>query len=264
MNAGATDFPPIWGLFVGTVMVVYAAVEGGYRLGNYRRRLAETEKEATIGPIVAATLGLSAFLMAFTFGLAASRFDARRHMVVTEANAIGTTYLRAGLLPEPPRAEIRRLLTEYVQVRLNAVETGDIDRGMAESSKLHDQLWAHSEKLAEADPHSITAGMFTQSLNEVIDLHSERLLIGVRNRLPIVLWATLYLVALLSMAELGYQEGVSGSRRTLAAPALVLAFSIVILLIADLDRPREGLIRVSQQAMVELLDSWKQSSGTRP
>jgi hypothetical protein len=150
------------------------------------------------------------------------------------------------------------------RVRLKAVETGDVERGMIESSKLHDRLWAHLEKLAEADPHSIAAGMFTQAPNQVIDLHSERVLIGIRSRLPIVLWATLYLVALLSTAELGYQEGVSGSRRTLAAPALAPAFSIVILLIADLDRPRESLNRVSRQTMAELLESWKSSSGARP
>jgi hypothetical protein len=249
-------------MFVLTVVVAYAAIEAGYRLGVYRRRLAETEKETTVGAIVAATLGLSAFLSAFTFGLAASRFDARRHMVVKEANAIGTTYLRAGLLDEPYRSQIRGLLAEYVEVRLRIVETGDVERGLAESSDLHRRLWTHAEKLAAADRQSIMTGLFAQSLNETIDLHAERLMIGVRNRLPVILWLTLYLVTLLSMTELGYHEGITASRRALAAPALVLALSVVFLLIADLDRPREGLIRVSQQAMIDLKDSWAQSGGT--
>lgn len=253
------DYLPLWGLLLANIAGSYLAVEIGYRLGKYRRQISETEKEGTVGPIVGATLGLLAFILAFTFGLAASRYDARRQMVVEEANAIGTTYLRAGLLAEPHRSEIRDLLNEYVSVRLKAVRTGNIERAMSESAVLHSRLWSHAEAVAAKDPHSIVAGVFIQSLNETIDLHAKRVLIGVRSRIPIIIWLALSFITFLSMVELGYHEGMTGSRRSLAIAALVLTFSIVILLIADLDRQREGLIHVSQQAMIELQESWKAS-----
>lgn len=257
------DVLPLWALTLAILAGSYLAVEIGYRLGQYRKRLAETEKEGTIGPIVGATLGLFAFLLAFTFSLAASRFDERRRMVVKEANAIGTTYLRAGLLAEPQRSAIRELLDRYVRVRLEGVQTGNIEQALSESTALHERLWTLAEAAAEKDSHSIPTGLFIQALNETIDLHSERVLIGVYSRIPIIIWLALYLIACFSMAELGYHEGVAGSRRSLAVAALVVSFATVMLLIADLDRQREGLIQVSQQALIELRESW-QSSPQRP
>ena len=89
---GAISWPScLWSWF---------SVECGYRLGKYRRSRHEQEKEAPLGTMVGATLGLLAFILAFTFGLAAARFDTRRQVLLDEANAIGTTYLRAGILPE--------------------------------------------------------------------------------------------------------------------------------------------------------------------
>ena len=99
------------GLFIAILLVVLLSVECGYRLGKFRRSRTELEKDAPVGTIVGATLGLLAFILAFTFGLAAARFDTRRQVLLDEANAIGTTYLRAGMLPE--RGEkIRNLLQE--------------------------------------------------------------------------------------------------------------------------------------------------------
>ena len=103
------DVLPLWGLFLAIVVLVLAAIEGGYRLGSYRHRQSGREKEAPVGAMVGATLGLLAFMLAFTFGMAASRFDTRKQLVLDEANAIGTTYLRAAMLPER-RDEIRALL----------------------------------------------------------------------------------------------------------------------------------------------------------
>src|SRR5271165_1506020 len=104
--AGPLDLLPIWGVFLATVAVVLLAVEGGFRLGQYQRRRSEQEDKPPVGEMVAATLALLAllaFMLAFTFGLAASRFDVRSGLVIDEANAIGTTYLRAGLLPDSIR-----------------------------------------------------------------------------------------------------------------------------------------------------------------
>jgi len=261
--AGSLDLLPIWGVFLATVAVVLLAVEGGFRLGQYRRRRSEQEDKPPVGEMVAATLALLAFMLAFTFGLAASRFDVRRGLVIDEANAIGTTYLRAGLLPEPHRSDVRSLLREYVDVRLEAVQPGKLSRSIGRSEELHARLWAHAVAVGEKNPGSIVVGLFIASLNEVIDLHAKRLALGVRNRIPGTIWAALSFVTIIGTSVMGYHAGLAGSGRSLALLALVLAFSAVVTLIADLDRPQEGLLRVSQQTMIDLQKTLAAEQRTR-
>jgi hypothetical protein len=252
LMSGPLDALPLWGLFVATVVVVLLSIEAGYWLGRYRRRRSEEEKEGPVGAIVAATLGLLGLILAFTFGLAASRFDARRQIVVDEANAIGTTYLRAGLLPDGRGVTIRKLLRDYVDARLEGAETGNIDQLLQRSDELHRALWQEAEGVGRKHPDSIVVGLFIQSLNETIDIHARRILVAVRSRIPGVLWGALYLVTIFTMAGVGYHEGLTKSKRTLAVVVLVTTFSAIMLLVADLDRPQEGLLKVSQQAMIEV------------
>lgn len=249
------DNLPLWGLYVATVVIILLAVEGGHRLGKYRRQHPKQELEAPVGVMVGATLGLLAFMLAFTFGLAASRFDMRRGFVVDEANAVGTTYLRAGLLAEPSRTEVRNLLREYTDVRLELVTPGKTEEALHKSDELHGRLWSQAVAVGEKNPGSIVAGLFIASLNEVIDLHAKRVNLGLRTRVPGTIWAALYFIAIFALGAVGYHAGLTGTRRSLAVLALVLTFSAVMVLIADLDRPMEGLLKVSQQPMVDLRNS---------
>ena len=253
-SGGLLDPFPLWGLFLGTVIGVFLAVEVGFRLARYRRQRSEEEKEAPVGGMVGATLGLLAFMLAFTFSLAASRFDARREIVLDEANAIGTTYLRAATLPVPIAAEMRNLLREYVEARLQGAQAGQVAQAIAKSEELHGRLWAQAMAAVEKDRSPI-ASIFIQSLNEVIDLHAKRVMVGLRSRVPGAIWMGLYLLAVLSMMAMGYHEGLTSTKRSLAMVALVLAFSAVLILIVDLDRPGQGLLQVSQQAMIDLRNS---------
>jgi hypothetical protein len=202
--------------------------------------------------MVASILGLLALVLGFTFSLAASRFDARRMAVLEEANAIGTTYLRARLLPDPERSEIARLLREYVDTRLRGVQQNEPQEAIERSEAIHEQLWAQAKSVADKDPHSIITGVFIQSLNELIDLHAKRILVGIRSRIPLVIWGGLFALAMLGMAAVGYLCGLSTTRRSPAMPGLVLAFSVVLAIIADLDRGQEGLLNISQQAMIDV------------
>lgn len=248
------DSLPLWAFFGSTVVLILLALEAGFWVGKRRQRRAEHEKEAPVGAMVGAILGLLAFLLAFTFSMAASRFDTRRELVLDEANAIGTTYLRAGLVSEPERTEIRRLLREYVDVRLEAVRPGMLVPGLKRSEELQGLLWTQATIVAEKSPTPIT-GLFVQALNEVIDLHAKRVTMGIRNRIPLTIWGALYVTALLAMAGVGYHAGLTGTTRPVATLALVVTFSGILWLIADLDRPQEGLLTVSQQAMVDLQKS---------
>lgn len=246
------DSLPLWGLFLATVALVLLAMEAGYRLGGYRSRRTEQEKESPVGAVVGATLGLLGFMLAFTFGIAGSRFDSRRQAVLDEANAIGTTFLRAGLLPEGRGEHIRSMLRDYVDVRLNAVQIGDLEAALSRSNELHGQIWAETEAIAKKHPESILVGLFVQSLNETIDLHETRVVVGLYYRIPLILWGTLYLLTVLAMMGVGYFAGLTSKTRSLAAIMLALTFSAVVFLVADLDRPGEGLLQVSQQALVDL------------
>src|SRR5215472_6121709 len=250
-GSGPIDLLPLWALFIVILVVVLLSVEFGYRLGKYRRSRREQEKEAPLGTMVGATLGLLAFILAFTFGLAAQRFDTRRQVLLDEANAIGTTYLRAGTLPERG-LEVRDLLRDYVAARLEAFQPGKLAGGIRRSEDIQQKVWTEAETVGNKNPNSIVVGLFVQSLNEMIDLHAKRLQAGLRSRIPGAIWLGLFAIASLSLATMGYHAGLSGTRRSLAIIAVAVTFSVVIELIADLDRPQEGVLRVSQQALLDL------------
>lgn len=251
------DVLPLWALLAAILLLVLLAIEGGYRLGKASNKRQE-EKDTSLGEMVGATLGLLAFLLAFTFGLAATRYDTRRQLLLDEANAVGTTYLRAEMLPEG-REEIRSLLRQYVDIRVEAFQSGDIQNAIRRSEALHNQLWERAVPIAQKHPDSIVVGHFIQSLNEVIDLHAKRLTAGVRNRIPVAIWTALYGVTILSFGALGYHAGASRARRSPAILPVALTFAVVIGLIADLDRPQEGSLIVSQQAMIDLQRSMRAS-----
>jgi len=255
-NISALDAIPLWGFLVLTLALVLLFIEGGYRLGRSRLARAEHEKEAPVGAMVAAMLGLLAFMLAFTFGLAAQRFDTRREALLDEANAIGTTYLRAAMLPERGE-EIRSRLREYVDVRLVAVQSGRVSEGIRQSETLQNEIWADAVGLATQNPESIVVGLFVQSLNEMIDLHAKRVTAGVRNRIPGPIWFALFSVAALALGAMGYHAGLARTSRSLAIIAVGLTFTAVIGLIADLDRPAEGILSVSQQALIDVRESMK-------
>lgn len=254
--SGLLDLLPLWAILPLTILVALLSVELGYRVARYRLQRSQEEKESPVGGMVGATLGLLAFMLAFTFGLAGSRFEDRRQVLLSEANAIGTTYLRAAMLPEPMRTEARNVLREYVDVRLEAVQPGKLDQALIKSEALHNRLWSLAVTAVEKDRSAITA-LFVESLNEVIDLHAKRVMAGLRSRVPGVIWIVLYVLAILAMVIMGYHSGLAHSRRSLAVIALVVGFSSVIFLIADLDRPGQGALRVSQQSMIDLRHSVK-------
>jgi len=246
------DALPLWALFLLTVLMALLAAEGGYRLGLAWRERRPEEKEGAIGTMTGATLGLLAFLVAFVTSMAVSRFDNRRQLVIDEADSIGTTWLRAGYLDEPYRTEIRDLLRDYVDIRIHLPNLARLAEVRSRSEQIHGELWSRAEAVALQNPDSTTAALFISSLNDTIDLHTKRLIALTAGRLPETILIGIFLVAFLAMALLGFQNSFHGKRSEIALVGLVLVFSLLILLIIDLDRPNEGLLRVSQQAMIDL------------
>ncbi|MEW6360213.1 MAG: hypothetical protein AB1696_28025 [Planctomycetota bacterium] len=249
------DAVPIWAIFAGTTILVVIAIELGYGLGRAVHRRSEDEKESPVSAIAAAILGLLAFMLAFTFGIVAERFDARKGLVRDEANAVRTAYLRSDFLPESDRGEVANLLARYLDDRLAFTESRDLDqvkKGLIEADRIHRQLWEMAVVNARKDMNSDVAALYIESLNEVIAFHALRVAVGLQARIPAGIWLVLYALVVLGMAGVGYQTGIAGSRRSWARLILALSFSMVIALIAALDNPLRGHVAVSQQPLADL------------
>jgi len=201
-----------------------------------------------------AILGLLALMISFTFAMALSRFEARRDAVLAEANAIGTTALRARLLAEPEGAEVLRLLRRYVQLRLDMIErlpsAPEFNADTTRAGELQNALWRQAQAAAAKDNAMVPTGLFIQSLNEMID-DLEKQLTATRNRVPNIVLLALYGIAAVASAFTGYAGGLESRRSRLPVHIMGLLVSAVILLIQDLDRPTAGFIRVSQQPMID-------------
>lgn len=242
----------VWWILLGTMGLVFVCIEIGVRRGRARLRSGKGKLEVS-GAMVGAVMGLLSFLLAFTFNGAATRGESRKALVVREANAIEQAWLRAGFLEETSRVAMRGLLRDYVDVRVKAaLGQTDLPLALRESVALHDRMWAIVEEAGRRDSGSIATGLLVQSLNEVIDLHLERVTMGIRNRVPPTIWATLYLLLIAAMIMLGAQIGQSETRHFDLEIAIAITFATVLFLITDLDRPQEGLLKVSQEAMVEV------------
>ena len=143
-------------------------------------------------------------------------------------------------------------MREYLDVRLTAVESGKLRQGIAQSEELHRKLWSTTLRASAESQNFLAVGIFAQTLNSVFDAHTKRIFATADSRIPILIWVVLYTVAILGMAELGYQAALAGSSRSPATIGLVTAFAAVLFLIADLDRPQGGFLIVSQEAMKNL------------
>ncbi|HML74779.1 MAG TPA: hypothetical protein PKB02_09815 [Anaerohalosphaeraceae bacterium] len=259
------DGIPLWGIFILAIVTVLASIGIGTLLGRHRRTLPDHESESSLGTIIGAMLGLLAFMLAFTFGMAADRFQTRKQLLLDEVNTIGTTYLRAGLLQEPHGSEVQALLRHYVDFRAGLASQPPADqvKGLKElilrSEELQSQMWLHAIALAKADRSSEIDALFISSLNELMEIHNSRAT-TISYRIPPAIWYVLSCITILSMVTVGYQEGLSGKRSVKMGIVLAFTFSAVVFLIADLDRAT-GTLRVNQKPLFELQRRIQEAAG---
>lgn len=231
------------------------AMEIGFRSG-LRKQAKATEAITQANAVLVSMLGLLALLLAFTFSAALQRYEDRSRTVVAEANAIGTTYLRARLLPPGMQDEVQALLREYLDVRIQEGRVDSTEPALHESllrqAKLMEaRLWSYAVKAAELDKSVVTSGLFIQSLNELIDTSTTRNA-ALNRQVPEIVLLLMFATIVLTTATLGYASGIAGHRVTLAAFILVMLIALVVYLIIDLDRPRRGAIQVSHESMLSL------------
>jgi hypothetical protein len=262
MTTATTLLDQPWLLFVLLFLGLLAVVGCGHRL----RPAAWAESDMEVREPLAATRDsvslLLSLLLGFTLAMALPLYEDRKKLLVDEANAIATTALRAQMLSDPERANVRQLLSTYVDARVNFSIAGlygeELQRSLERTKQLQDQLWKQGVATAQRSPTPITS-LFLQALNESIDL-SEKRLATLENRVPNAVWLLLVLVSILSCLTIGASE-----RRRIWFVMVVspLTIAIVMALIADLDSPRSGLIQIGQQSLSRIQQDLK-SGGVAP
>jgi hypothetical protein len=235
-------------------LIGFAVVLGATEIGRVIGVRSAGRSSDNVSTLQSAVLGLLALMIGFTFAMALSRFESRRDAVLNEANAIGTTALRARLLPEPHRTEALKSLREYVKIRLDItqrpVSRTELLVAIDRSNKLQEALWQQAMAMAAKDSGMVPTGLFIQTLNEMIDNQGKRLA-AVQNRVPSIVLLALFGLAAFANAFAGYASGLDAGRTRFPVYIVGLLISAVILLIFDLDRPNLGFIQVSQQPMID-------------
>jgi hypothetical protein len=251
-------FFEIAGMFLVPLLVVLIPILLGQRYGIWRVKKSPDLQNASVGSVVGAAFGLLAFMLAFTFQIAAGRYEARKELLLDEVTNIRTTWLRAGVIPEPFRSETRKLLLEYVDLRIDLIsDPSRLSSLMARSQQILDKFWESVEILATQDSSSEMYALFTSSINDLVDNYNQRITMALEYRIPnAVLWV-LFIIAFLSMLALGYQFGISGKGSFRINLLLAVVFAMVMFLILALDRPETGLAKMNQKPMLTLQQQLK-------
>ncbi len=234
-------------------LIVLVPILLGQRYGIWRIKNTPDLQNAPVGSVVGAAFGLLAFMLAFTFQIAAGRYEARKELLLEEVTNIRTTWLRAGVVPEPIRSDTRKLLLEYVELRVEVASNPSIINSMMfRSQQILDVLWESVEQLAELDKSSEMYSLYTTSVNDLVDNYNHRVTMTLEYRIPSAILGVLFIITFLSMLALGYQFGISGKGSFRINVLLAIVFALVMFLILALDRPEVGLAKLNQKPMLTL------------
>ena len=236
--------------FLPTVFCLWLAARFGVALRR-RRPLSDDEK-GDFGVVQAATLTLLALIIGFSFSMATSRYDLRKSYEEAEANAIGTEWVRAGLLPATDGARVRAQFRRYMDLRIAFYLTRSADKLQqisTDTAQLQNDMWNAVQTPALQQPTPVTA-LVVSGMNDVLNSQGYTQAAW-WNRIPISAWVLLIVTAICCNVLIGY----GGRARDLLLIVFPIVVSISFLLIADIDAPRGGLIRIKPQNLVSLSDS---------
>ena len=249
---------PIWIPIFAILLLSLGAGELGFRYAR-SRQLSDAERDI-VSTLRTSTLGLVALLLGFSFAITSNRHNDRSRLVVDEANAIGTCYLRAGLVAEPASSQIRTALRRYTDLRIESFERG-LDRREFErlATAMHaslDELWTGVAQAISADRQLALTSAIVPAANDVIDLSATREWIRTYHMAPSVVWL-LALSIILCGAMTGHALGEAGRRHVGLSLGLNLLILMVAFVVLDFDRPRRGVIRVDQTPLIQVRESMK-------
>ncbi len=251
------DIPLLLYLLLAILLMV-SFIEIGFWVGKHHHGKPYKAQMAQVRAIMGASLGLLAFMLAFSFSMAQRHFEARTDAYLLEISAIDAAYRGADLLEEHQRMTARELLRQFVQLRRDTSkvaatdELEEIIEMIRDAERIHGKLWRVADSSMSSPGDSIDDSIFVNAILEMIKANDERLQATMFNRISPVIWLTLLLMSFLSMIVMGYQAGLTGTRSGLATWTLAIAFAAVMTLVTDLDRPRMSLFKMNESLMVEL------------
>lgn len=247
---------PLWVILCSLLLSFPLIAFIGYRFGLQVRERGGPSEDSS-GFVPSTVLGLLALILGFTLSMSVSRFDDRKRLVLKESNSIGTTFLRADILEEPFRTQVKENLRRYVSARIQLYDAGvdkeKIAKVLKHTDDLQKLLWSDVVQITKKDQRTVI-NLFVSEMNDMIDVSAERMF-AADNHVPELVYLIIIIVTALGLASIGYMEGVSGKRMYYGVALLSLLFSVVIVLILDLDRPRSGFIVVDQKSLRQLQES---------
>jgi hypothetical protein len=246
-------------IFVGaaSAVVLLACSEVGSRLGLRLHASRDEARKRAVAGVPGAILGLLGLLLGFTFAMAVARYDARRALVLQDANTIGTAYLRSSFLPDARVQPVQDLLRRHTALHIEAFhgwsDAAARADAVARSAELQRELWAHAVAAGREAPGAMVAS-FVSALNDAFDTESERIAMS-QAGIPPTIWVLLLFVAGIGCLSNSYAAAAEGVRSPFSTLVLPLLITVVVLLIFDLMHPRQGLIGQSQQPLLDLQQS---------
>jgi hypothetical protein len=236
---------PSWQLAITLFVILLGGMFGGFLLGKNAARHGEQESGAADSAVKGAVAGLAALLLAFSFSLAAGRYDQRNTLVVREANSVRNAWLRADLLEEPTRGRIQQLLRDYLDARLKYTGAGynptQIAASAMASQQLQQQIWQVISEQSRINPPGNISTM-VPAVSEMMDAGAA-IEAAYSNTVPAIVLILLFGAIIFTGLLVGHSFGRAGRRHILTAVVFALLVTLVVSVILDLDRPRRGVIR---------------------
>jgi hypothetical protein len=229
--------------------------EIGFRLGRRNNDSADEATRNHVNSFAVAMIGMLSLIIGFTYSMAGERFNNRKELIVNEANAIGTAYLRSKLIPSPEKEIIGETLRQYADARIEvntlSENNQDLTQATARTKALQEKIWAAVISLSDKGEKIVLVSSLTQSLNPLFDLQEKAIAARIY-RVPSVILLLLFLETIISLGIVGYGCGLSGKRLLIPILIMIVFILISIYVIVDLDRPTRGFIKASQQSLLNV------------
>ncbi len=251
MNSTIFSSLPIWTLYIIIVFLIVFAIRSGIAYARWRRAHFSNENDSAIN-----TLALLAFILAFTFSLGTSRFEARKHFLLEEINSIETSWLRSALVAD--NTELQKALVEYVEIRIWLIDNPyKVKQVLKKSQELQTKIWGLITELSKNDlGNDRINALLIDAVNDMFDNQTRRISIGVNDRIPNLIWIALFTLIVIAMFEVGYLLGKTDKLNWVLVFALSMAFATIVVLIIDLDSAR-GHITINNQSLYDMYDRIK-------
>ncbi len=250
----------------GFIAVLLVSLEAGYRIGLARRKRIVDADAGGGGVVLTSMFALLGLILAFTYGSSVNRYMQRKQTVVAEANALGTAYLRAGLVQGEDAAALQRAILNYARTRVISSEEWSTRAGamavIERSMEAQSRLWPLIRLIVGSKQAGPIEALLAASVNEVIDEHTVRLAVTI-DRLPSpVIWMLVF-VAAAALAVAGFNAGLCGFMSRWRMSALTVVLAAVMLIIIDFDRPNRGFIQVSQEPLKWAIADMEGTTGAK-